>query len=380
MYIDYKVTTPRSQLWKFIVANLNWAFPASLCLAVMFVLPGCAAATEPGSTVAARLAVVARYTLPGTSEPTGVATGVNSLWVIVPSTGGPPTENATVYGRLERISETTGRIVETSAVGGYPQSLAIAGSSVWVANAADDPSLHYADENTLLELSPPDYRVTQDFGQQNIVGLDANVSADASGVWDIDAVGTTTSLVTFGSGTQKVLGSLAGYPVAIEACSSRLYVATTNDEGSTDIDLVSAESGLLERTWTLQLSAQVSLRCLSGGVLAGLDTPDGGGLFDFRDGSKHVPSPFGARTQFGVALSQGDVWVLTSHQSDPSAGTGWTTGLSRYSLRTHRQLGVPLLLGASYHGTPIAPAGLEAEGKSLWAIVGMHLLKIAIGT
>ncbi len=208
------------------------------------------------------------------------------------------------------------------------------------------------------------------------------MAGDAAGVWDVvflpqTSSSTETEVLSLSGATALPISTISGFDASIAACRSGLYVATTLvPSGRERVYRLSPRSGAVESTWTVGFSALATLDCLPGGVLMGLSSPKQGGLFRLQSGSTRVSAVFGARTQFGTAVIGNEVWTLTARQA---ADGNWSTWLYGYSWRSQRLIARPLRLGSTGDVLgPIAPAALAASGHRLWAVVGRHLLKIAI--
>ncbi len=353
-------------------------FEFALVLAVAALVSSCSE-----TSVVPLSRIVGRYSLPYPTQPTALAVGLGSLWIVVPAAKGAPAGQL-AYGSLVRIALASGkRQGPTSSVGGFPVDVALAKSSIWVANEPGDPSQHFAYQSTVLDLAASSGTVIRRYSGQDLVGgsLETSLAGDGAGIWDIvssSSLSTSrTKVLSLLGPTAEPISTVGGFPASVAGCNSSLYVATwLISTGRTRVYRLSPTSGAIESTWTINLSALATLDCLPGGVLLGLSSPRGGGLFRLENHSARVPPAFGTRTQSGTAVVGDDVWTLTARQS---VGGDWSTWLDGYSWRTRRSVTHPLRLGRTGDVLgPIAPAALSASGHDVWAVVGRQLLKVAI--
>ena len=324
--------------------------------------------------------VVGSYPLSYAAQPTSLAVGLGSLWVVVPA----PPAGQLAYGSLVRIAPETGKRQGAAIpVGGQPVDVAVINSSIWVANGGEDPREEAAYPDTVLDLAPATGTIVRAYGGQELASgpIETPMTGDASGVWDVVMSSSSntseTQVLRLSGPAGKVISTVSGLLASIAACRSGLYVATTLvPSGRERVYRLSPKSGAVESTWTIGFSALATLDCLPGGVLLGLSSPKEGGLFRLQSGSTRISAVFGARTQFGTAVIGDEVWTLTARQA---AGGNWSTWLYEYSWRSQRLIARPLSLGRTGDVLgPIAPAALAASGHRLRAVVGRRILKISI--
>lgn len=327
--------------------------------------------------------VVGSYPLSYAAQPTSLAVGLGSLWVVVPEAGSPPAGQL-AYGSLVRIGPETGKRQGAAIqVGGEPVDVAVISSSIWVANEGQDPREGAGYPDSVLDLAPATGTIVRAYGRQELASgpIETPITGDASGVWDIvmssPSNTSETQVLRLSGPAAKLISTVSGLPASIAACDSGLYVDTTLvPSGRERLYRLSPNSGAVESTWTIGFSALASLDCLPRGVLLGLSSPKQGGLFRVEGGSVRVSAVFGARTQWGTAVIGDEVWTLTARQA---ADGNWSTWLYGYSWRSQRLIARPLRLGSTGDVLgPIAPAALAASGHRLWAVVGRRILKISI--
>ncbi len=355
------------------MAEVTWLVGSGTLAGLL--LASCATSLGGGTALQkVSVALISTQHLSEIPKPVALAVGLGSVWVMAPSP--EPGSGTPAYGSLLQVSERNGALQARARVGGAPMSVLPDRHVVWVANTASSASLHLAYQDSILGLAVPGLsRITVYSGQALATAPGENpLAADASGVWAITGAGSDTNVTTLGT-TPHVLASVPGIGSAIAACGPRLYVATTSDSQTAVREILSS-TGAITRTWTIPGSALASLRCTSSGVLLGLSSPTDGGFYELRRGSAGVPRRFGARTQFGVTIVDGNVWTVTADQA-PSGR--WGVWLFGYSLSTYKQVNVPMRLGSGSRLGPIAPEGLAGTAHTLWAAVGSSLLKIAIG-
>ncbi len=263
--------------------------------------------------------------------------GFGSLWI--PFYASP-------HGWLLRIDIATHHIVARIPVGESPDSVAIAGNDVWVANTLGDGSRHYAGQNTLSRIDPATNRVVQTVTVQ----IGGPIAGGLGAVWvpNLQAGDGNGILHKVDAASGKVVASLplTGRPAI--GCGHLWVIDTIIAVEAPEVTVGSAvnpKTGQRIGTWPLIAPGMLDPQRVEGSCLTAWSTQDDSGqmtlgIVDPEEGVVRSWPTLSTR----LRIIDGVIWATPDETSvkpiepdgsavadtltlpiDPAAGGGWFT-------------------------------------------------------
>jgi len=229
--------------------------------------------------------------------------GFGSLWVPI---------YASPHGWLVRIDTATNRISSRIAVGESPDSVAIVGGSVWVANSDGDASRTYTGQNTLSRVDPGTNRVVE----TTKVEVGGPIAGGLGAVWVMTHEpgngNGTLHKVNAGNGRVDRAFPLSGIPeVACDALWTIDSIAGPNVPAATIVSVIDPTSGRRLGRWPLEaggatLAEGPAGKCVA--IWSPADTTVGTAIGEVSvDGVSRISPIIAAR----IVVVDGAFWSVT---------------------------------------------------------------------